>query len=121
MQDDLRQQSVLILGLGESGLAMARWCAHAGAQVTVADTREQPPRLAALREELPQVRFVGGGFDAGLLEGVSHVYRSPGLSPQQAATVLQAAAGRGVPVGGELDLFMGELARLQAEQGYAPA
>ena len=32
-------------GLGASGLAMARWCALAGAHVTVADTRDAPPQL----------------------------------------------------------------------------
>ena len=35
----LQGQHVLILGLGASGLAMARWCAHAGANVTVAEQR----------------------------------------------------------------------------------
>jgi UDP-N-acetylmuramoylalanine--D-glutamate ligase len=114
-------QAVLVLGLGESGLAMARWCARAGAQVTVADTREQPPRLAALREELPQVRFVGGAFDAALLEGIEAVYRSPGLAPAQVEAVLRPAAERGIAVGGELALFTDGLARLRAEQGYAPA
>ena len=48
----LQGQHVLILGLGASGLAMARWCAHAGADVTVADTRDTPPQLAALQAEL---------------------------------------------------------------------
>ena len=41
--------SVLILGLGASGLAMARWCARHGAQVTVADTRAAPPQLSTLQ------------------------------------------------------------------------
>ena len=45
----LQGQHVLILGLGASGLAMARWCAQAGADVTVADTRDTPPQLVALR------------------------------------------------------------------------
>ncbi|MGZ5270368.1 MAG: UDP-N-acetylmuramoyl-L-alanine--D-glutamate ligase [Ramlibacter sp.] len=113
--------SVLVLGLGESGLAMARWCARAGAQVTVADTREQPPRLAALQAELPQVRFVAGAFDPALLEGVEAVYRSPGLSPVEVEDVLRPAAERGIAVGGELALFTRGLARLRAEQGYAPS
>ena len=38
----LRDQHVLILGLGLSGLAMARWCTRHGAIVTVADPREAP-------------------------------------------------------------------------------
>ncbi len=50
----LRGQRVLVLGLGASGLAMARWCARAGAQVTVADTRSAPPQLAAAAGRVAQ-------------------------------------------------------------------
>ncbi|HYF21546.1 MAG TPA: UDP-N-acetylmuramoyl-L-alanine--D-glutamate ligase [Ramlibacter sp.] len=114
-------QHVLVLGLGESGLAMARWCAREGAQVTVADTREAPPRLAALRESVPQARFVGGPLRAELLDGVQRVHRSPGLSPAQAEPVLAAARDRGLPVAGELALFGQALARLRSEHGYAPS
>ena len=69
----LQDQEVLVLGLGASGLAMARWCARCGAQVTVADTREAPPQLAQLRAELPQVRFVAGDFDASLLDAANFI------------------------------------------------
>ena len=57
----LQDQHVLILGLGISGLSMARWCVRHGAVVTVADTRVNPPSLAALRAECPQAAFVAGG------------------------------------------------------------
>ncbi len=117
----MHQQHILILGAGDSGLAMARWCARQGAQLTVADTREAPPRLAQLREQVPQARFVSGAFDESLLEGVHAVYRSPGLTPEQVAPVFVAARARGVRTGGELDLFSAGLAALRAEQGYAPA
>ena len=50
----LRDQTVLVLGLGESGLAMARWCAAHGAQVQVWDSREAPPQAAALRARPPR-------------------------------------------------------------------
>ncbi|WP_295523991.1 Mur ligase family protein, partial [uncultured Pseudacidovorax sp.] len=106
---------VLILGLGASGLAMARWCARHGAHVTVADTREAPPQLATLAAELPQVRFVGGPLTAALVEGqpVRAVYRSPGLAPATIAPVVDAARAIGLPVGGELDLFAQALADLR--------
>lgn len=103
----LKDLPVLILGLGASGLAMARWCARHGAVVTVADTREAPALLSKLREELPGVTFVGGPFSATLVEGtpIRAVYRSPGLSPETIAPVADAARAVGLPVGGELDLF----------------
>ncbi|MCK6415737.1 MAG: UDP-N-acetylmuramoyl-L-alanine--D-glutamate ligase [Giesbergeria sp.] len=119
----LQDQEVLVLGLGASGLAMARWCARCGAQVTVADTREAPPQLAQLRAELPQVRFVAGAFDASLLDGAnfSAVYRSPGLAPQVIAPVFIAAGARGISVGSEIDLYSAALLALRAAHGYAPA
>ncbi len=54
----LRDLPVLILGLGDSGLAMARWCVRHGAQVTVWDSREVPPQLETLRTELPDVTLL---------------------------------------------------------------
>src|ERR1700754_2437461 len=103
----LQDLHVLILGLGASGLAMARWCARHGADVTVADTREAPPQLAALPAGVPGASFVGGPFSATLVEGtpVRAVYRSPGLTPASVAPVVDAARAMGLPVGGELDLF----------------
>ncbi|MFI4926867.1 MAG: UDP-N-acetylmuramoyl-L-alanine--D-glutamate ligase [Burkholderiales bacterium] len=118
---DLQDQPVLVLGCGASGLAMARWCAQAGAQVTVADTREAPPQLEQLRQELPQARFVAGPFEASLVEGQQMVLRSPGLTPQQVAPVEQAARERGLRVSGELGLFADALAAMREADGYHPA
>lgn len=119
----LAGQQLLVLGLGASGLAMARWCARLGAQVTVADTRQAPPQLAVLQQELPRVRFVAGAFDAALLDGQNFttVYRSPGLSPAQLAPVLEAASGQGLGLSGELDLFALALQALARGHGYQPA
>ena len=119
----LQGRKVLVLGLGDSGLAMARWCVRGGAQVTVADTRDAPPQLAVLQAELPQVRFVAGAFDAGLVEGqkLDAIYRSPGLSPASINPVLIAASARGIRAGGELSLYSMALRTLRATQGYAPA
>ncbi|XKF33421.1 UDP-N-acetylmuramoyl-L-alanine--D-glutamate ligase [Alicycliphilus denitrificans] len=119
----LAGRRVLVLGLGASGMAMARWCVRCGAQVLVADTRENPPQLAALQAELPQVQFIAGAFDARLVEGsgLHAVYRSPGLSPAEIAPVVIAASALQISVGGELDLYFMALRELRASHGYAPA
>ena len=103
----MNDQPVLILGLGASGLSMARWCVRQGARVTVADTREAPPQLDALRAECPQATFVSGAFDEGLLarETWALIARSPGLAPDALRAVFAHAQAAGVPVLTELDLF----------------
>jgi UDP-N-acetylmuramoylalanine--D-glutamate ligase len=118
----LAGRSVLVLGLGISGLSMARWCARCGAEVTVADSRPEPPLLARLRAELPQARFVPGAFDAALVSGrgLHAVLCSPGLSPAEIAPVVGAANTDGVSAGGELGLYSEALAALQGACGYAP-
>jgi len=114
-------QRVLILGLGLSGLAMARWCVRCGAaQVTVLDSRAAPPQLAALCEELPSARFICGGFMADAASGHDLICRSPGLPPAQLAPLLAAAHAHGTPVTGELGLFAAALAALGREYAYHP-
>ena len=117
----LHGQTVLVLGLGASGLAMAEWCARQGANVRVADSRETPPMAAALAESLPGTTL-HRGFDPALLEGVQRMLKSPGLSPHdpQLAPLLARAREQGVPVSSELALFTEALAELKAERGYTP-
>lgn len=110
------EQRVLVLGLGDSGLAMARWCARFGAQVTVWDSREQPPQRAALGDT---AAFITGALTAETVAGVQAVLKSPGLSPLDAR--LKAVYEHGPAVRGELDLFADALAALKAQHGYAPA
>ncbi len=118
---DRQKPMVLVLGLGESGLAMARWCARHGCRLRVADTRETPPNLAQLAVHGVDAQFVGGPFSEALLDGVELVAISPGLSPFAAELVplLAAARERGIDVWGELELFAQALRHL-GESGYAP-
>ena len=114
----------LVLGLGVSGLAMARWWARGGGTVTVADSRAAPPELGRLQRELPAARFVGGAsFDTQLLDAINPVavLVSPGLAPVSIAALLQQAVERGVPRSGELTLFAQALAGLREERNYGPS
>jgi UDP-N-acetylmuramoylalanine--D-glutamate ligase len=122
---DLADQQVLVLGLGESGLAMARWLSFVGARVRVADTRAGNAQVdsahAALLAAVPTAEFIAGALDESLLEGVELVAWSPGLSIEQGPfeAFYRLARGRAIAVVGEIELFAQALAQL-AEQAYSP-
>ena len=111
----------LVLGLGESGLAMALWMARCGAALRVADTRAEPDRLPQLRNAVPDAGVAAGAFTPELLDGVDFVAVSPGLAPtRELAQILPAAQERNIPVWGEIELFAQALATLRTERGYEP-
>ena len=116
----------LVIGLGASGMAAARFLAHTGWRLRLADTRAAPPaleeRLAELRVAQPDTEFAGSALLPDLLEGATLLVLSPGLSPTQsaAAALVAEARVRGVPVVGEIELFARELTRLAAFRGYVP-
>jgi UDP-N-acetylmuramoylalanine--D-glutamate ligase len=120
--NQLHQKNILVLGLGASGLALARWCVRCGAQVTVADTRPAPPQLPALQSAVPAATFVNAEMNEALLATVAYdlVLKSPGLSPASVAGVIRAAEAQGIACGNELSLFAQALADLKEERGYAP-
>lgn len=123
MQPTLHGQPVLVLGLGASGLAMARWCARQGAHVCVLDDRSAPPQAAALASSVPEARLLDGAFDASWIEGsdTRAVFASPGLAPHQIAPLVDAARAKGLWVGGEVSLFAQALKDLDANQQYQPS
>ena len=118
----LAQKNILILGLGASGLAMARWCAREGAKVVVADTRDEPPQRQALQAQVPSATFVRAALNEALLRqgAFDLVLKSPGLAPASVTALTTAAAAAGIPCGGELSLFSQSLADLKAAEGYSP-
>jgi len=138
----------LILGLGETGVAAARWCLRLGDALRIVDTRTEPPGVAALHDVAPspptplpqagegapagageglrhaaQVEFcLGGALDAVLLDGVDRIVISPGLAPEQSpvAEFLEAARARDIAVINEVELFALALADLRESRQYAP-
>ncbi|KAK52932.1 UDP-N-acetylmuramoyl-L-alanine--D-glutamate ligase [Bordetella bronchiseptica] len=118
---------VLILGLGETGVAAARWCARQGSPLRVADTRAQPGGLAALEAALADATVeyrlgCGEQFPPDLLDGVAQIVLSPGLVPHESPTreLLEQARARNVEVVGEIELFARALAGLAESREYRP-
>jgi UDP-N-acetylmuramoylalanine--D-glutamate ligase len=97
----------LVVGLGKTGLACARWLHGRGERVAVTDSRTAPPELAALRALADltgaPIEVHLGGFDLSLLDDADRVVLSPGVS--RAEPLVQAALGRGLPVLGDIELF----------------
>jgi len=94
----LKGKRVLVLGLGDTGLSMARWVERHGGTARVADTRASPPRKKDFSGELH-----AGPFQASLLDGIDLVCISPGLSLED--EVVRRAVARSMPVLGDVELF----------------
>ncbi|MFZ3018327.1 MAG: UDP-N-acetylmuramoyl-L-alanine--D-glutamate ligase [Gallionella sp.] len=94
---------VLVLGLGETGLSLARWLGAQGAHVRVADSRVNPPGQDVLCNACPEAEMRCGAFDNSLLDGIDRIAISPGVP--MADPFVQRAIARGIPVEGDIELF----------------
>ncbi|MYN14949.1 UDP-N-acetylmuramoyl-L-alanine--D-glutamate ligase [Pusillimonas sp. TS35] len=117
--------TTLILGLGETGAAAAKWCGLHGARLRVLDTRAEPGGMSALKAALggSQVEYLLGAehFARTALQGVHTIVLSPGLVPSEPPQreLLAWAAEQGIEVIGEVELFARALVDMAA-QGYEP-
>ncbi len=93
----------LVLGLGATGLSLARFLSEQGDAVLVADTREKPPGLEALEKEGLDVELALGGYPAGWLNRVDRILVSPGVSLLH--PVLLEAKTRGLPMSNDIGLL----------------
>lgn len=93
----------IVVGLGKSGMSLVCFLARQGVPFAVADTRENPPELATLRLQFPQVEVRCGELDVEFLCRAQELYVSPGLA--LATPALQEAAKRGVKLSGDIELF----------------
>ena len=93
----------LVVGLGKTGLSCVRYLRARGVEVAVTDSRADPPGLAALRGELPDVPLFLGGFDEAPFAAAQRLLVSPGV-PVSEPRVASALA-RGAEVIGDIELF----------------
>ena len=100
---DFKDKSVLVLGLGETGISIVRWLAGQGAVLRVADSRDAPPGLDEVSKYVAQERIHCGEFCDALFDSVELIAISPGV-PLSEPHVARAAA-RGIQIVGDIELF----------------
>ncbi|WP_213539851.1 UDP-N-acetylmuramoyl-L-alanine--D-glutamate ligase [Nitrosospira sp. NRS527] len=111
---NLRNKAVLVLGMGETGLSMAKWLSRMGANVRVADSRTVPPCMEDLKQALPHALMFTGVFAAEAFAGIDLIAISPGVS--QAEKLVRQAMKDGVPVVGDMELFALAIKSLSASR-----
>ena len=110
MRDTLAtSRSVVIVGMGATGLSCARWLRLQGRPFALADSRAAPPLLESFRREFPDQAPMLGGFDAEALAGADTLLVSPGVSLEEPA--IAHARARGARLSGDIDLFSQTLQR----------
>lgn len=97
------KRRMLIVGLGKTGLSVARYLRQRGIAFAVTDSRAHPPELDALREEVPDAAVFVGGFDVRAFSAADEIILSPGVSIRE--PMVAEALRRAVPVYGDVELF----------------
>lgn len=100
---NLNHQNILIVGLAQTGAAVARFLIHRGAKVTVTDRAEE----TQLGPIVSQMRQMGVGLELGKhlaasFQNADQIVLSPGVS--HTLPEVEAARTAGVPVMGEIEL-----------------
>ncbi|MBN7795376.1 UDP-N-acetylmuramoyl-L-alanine--D-glutamate ligase [Parahaliea mediterranea] len=96
----------VVFGLGATGLSCARHLHRRGLAFAVVDTRAEPPGIAELRREMPEVPVFAGDVPLSVVEGAGELIVSPGVSLEE--PLVRAAVQAGARVLGDVDLFVRE-------------
>lgn len=93
----------IVVGIGATGLSVARYLSQMGEHFVMLDTRQNPPCLSQLKAELPDVNVILGELLINSFEHADEVIISPGVSRQIPA--IQVALQSEIPVTSDIQLF----------------
>ena len=103
MKAIVTDKNVVIVGLGVTGLSCVHYLKALGHNLTVMDSRDEPPGFDELKAKYPNIECIFGGFDRERLLAADEIILSPGIA--MANEDIQAAIASGVPVKGDVALF----------------
>jgi UDP-N-acetylmuramoylalanine--D-glutamate ligase len=103
--ETLRDKHVLVLGLARQGVALARFLAEAGAEVTVSDLKSEDALADQLEElaDLP-IRYALGNHPLHLLDDTDLLCLSGGVPLD--IPIVEEARGRGLPLSNDAQIFL---------------
>jgi len=94
---------IIVLGLGQTGLSCVRFLLKRGCDIAIMDTREQPPSLAEMHADYPDIQVKTGGLDRDLIQQAGMIVLSPGIDPRLPEIVEAQQAG--IEIVGDIELF----------------
>lgn len=93
----------IVVGLGATGVSCARYLQQQGIPFAIADTRSNPPGLAEVQQEFPNIKIALGKLDEKFLDAADILVVSPGISPREPAIAAEITKGKKIL--GDIELF----------------
>ncbi|MGZ8189950.1 MAG: UDP-N-acetylmuramoyl-L-alanine--D-glutamate ligase [Methylococcaceae bacterium] len=100
---DPQSAKVLVVGLGNTGISVARYLQNMGVKFAIIDSRDKPPLIDEFVGQMPDTPVFTGGFDDDAFKVATHLVVSPGLSLNEKA--ICKAIANGSKIVSDIDLF----------------
>ncbi len=103
------QQSInsVIVGLGKTGLSVARYLANQNKEFAVVDSRDNPPNADDLKNDYANVPYHFGDFNSAWFSSADQLVVNPGIAI--ATPEIQQAKQSGAEIIGDIELFAREI------------
>ncbi|NOQ34451.1 MAG: UDP-N-acetylmuramoyl-L-alanine--D-glutamate ligase [Methylococcaceae bacterium] len=95
--------NILVVGLGTTGLSIARFLVRYHFKFKLVDSRNQPPMTAELFKEVPDVTLMSGNFDKVDFSKATHLIVSPGVALTE--PTIKNVCKKGAVIVSDIDLF----------------
>jgi UDP-N-acetylmuramoylalanine--D-glutamate ligase len=102
------EAETVVVGLGATGLACARYFSSVDKPFRVVDSRDAPPALSQFKREFPEVSVALGANWGSALLPAKQLVVSPGVSIQTPA--IKSAKEQGASITGDVDIFSQQVA-----------
>ncbi|MFI3188030.1 UDP-N-acetylmuramoylalanine--D-glutamate ligase [Crenothrix sp. D3] len=100
---DPQHAKVLVVGLGITGISVARFLQRLGFSFAIIDSRDKPPLIDSFFQHSPDVAVFTGGFDDAAFAVATHLIVSPGVSLHEKS--ISKAIANGANIVSDIDLF----------------